>query len=218
MTEDDIVRLGGKGKCNPPFRTADEVERMWQCLMAGKIAYVSTDHAPWPIERKTLPDIFANGAGLTGLQSFAPLMYSLLDERGLSPTLMATYCAERSAKMHGLWPKKGALRVGSDADLCVLERGDFVFDEASDPGSAGDALVAVSWAADARARCRDVSAGRIDLGWRDGAGEAGQRTVCSARSTLTMRERPLPLRDRARGGGRLLPLLQQQLAGVSHER
>jgi allantoinase len=131
MTEDDIIRLGGKGKCNPPFRTAAEVERMWQCLLADKIAYVSTDHAPWPIERKTLPDIFANGAGLTGLQSYAPLMFTLLDERGLSPMLMATYCAERSAKMHGIWPKKGAIRVGSDADLCVLERGDFVFDEAA---------------------------------------------------------------------------------------
>jgi allantoinase len=130
MTEDDIVRLGGRGKCNPPFRTADEVERMWQSLVAGKIAYVSTDHAPWPLERKTLPDIFANSAGLPGLQSFAPLMFSLLEERGLSPTLMATYCAERSAQMHGLWPRKGALRLGSDADLCVLERGDFVFDEA----------------------------------------------------------------------------------------
>jgi allantoinase len=42
--------------------------------------------------------------------------------------LMATYCAERSAQMHGLWPQKGALRVGSDADLCLLERGEFVFD------------------------------------------------------------------------------------------
>src|SRR6478672_634777 len=131
MTEDDIVRLGGKGKCNPPFRTAAEVERMWQCLIAGKVAYVSTDHAPWPIERKTLPDIFANSAGLPGLQSFAPLMFSLLDERRLSPTLMATYCAEKSAQMHGFWPRKGALRVGSDADLCVLEPGDFVFDEAA---------------------------------------------------------------------------------------
>ena len=58
-------------------------------------------------------------------------MFSLLHERGLPPTLMATYCAERSAQMHGLWPKKGALRVGSDADLCVLEPGDFVFDEAA---------------------------------------------------------------------------------------
>jgi allantoinase len=92
---------------------------------------VSTDHAPWPLERKTLPDIFANGAGLTGLQSFAPLMYTLLEERGLPPTLMALYCAERSARLHGLYPRKGAIRVGSDCDLVVLERGDFTFDEAT---------------------------------------------------------------------------------------
>ncbi len=131
MTEDDLVRLKGFGKCNPPFRTAAEVERMWQCLVADKIAYVSTDHAPWPIERKQFDDIFACGAGLTGLQSFAPLMFTLLDERGLSPTLMATYCAERSAQLHGIWPKKGAIRVGSDADLLVLEQGDFVFDQAT---------------------------------------------------------------------------------------
>lgn len=129
MTEEDIVRLKGFGKCNPPFRTAAEVERMWDALLDDKIAYVSTDHAPWPIERKMSDDIFACGAGLTGLQSFAPLMYSLLEERGLPPTLMARYCAERSAMMHGLWPRKGAIRVGSDADLLVLERGQFTFDQ-----------------------------------------------------------------------------------------
>ena len=131
MTEDDIVRLAGRGKCNPPFRTQTEVERMWAALQDDKVAYVSTDHAPWPLERKTLPDVFACGAGLVGMQSFAPLMFTLLDERGLPPTMMATYCAERSAKLHGLWPRKGALRIGSDADLCVLERGSFTFDEAS---------------------------------------------------------------------------------------
>ena len=131
MTEDDIVRLAGKGKCNPPFRSADEVEKLWDALLAGKVEYVSTDHAPWPIERKMLPDIFACGAGLTGLQSFAPLMYTLLDERGLPPMLMALYCAERPARLHGLHPKKGAIRVGSDCDLVVLERGEFTFDEAA---------------------------------------------------------------------------------------
>ena len=132
MTEDDLVRLEGFGKCNPPFRTAEEVERVWQRLLAGKVAYVSTDHAPWPRERKVYHgDIFAPGAGLTGLQSFAPLMFTLLAERGLPPTLMARYCAERPAKFHGLYPKKGAIRIGADADLLVLERGDYVFDEAS---------------------------------------------------------------------------------------
>src|SRR4051794_2522334 len=71
MTEEDLVRLEGFGKCNPPFRTAAEVERMWAALAAGQVAYVSTDHAPWPRERKVYRgDIFAPGAGLTGLQSF----------------------------------------------------------------------------------------------------------------------------------------------------
>jgi allantoinase len=131
MTEADLVRLGGRGKCNPPFRAAAEIPRMWEALLQDKIAYVSTDHAPWPIERKTQADIFACSAGLVGMQSFAPLMFTLLEERGLPPTLMARYCAERSAKLHGLYPKKGAVRVGSDCDLLVLERGHFVFDEAT---------------------------------------------------------------------------------------
>ncbi len=157
MTEDDIVRLGGKGKCNPPFRTAAEVERMWQCLTAGKIAYVSTDHAPWPVERKTLPDIFANGAGLTGMQSFAPLMFSLLEERGLSPTLMATYCAERSAQ--DAWAvaeeRRAADRLGRRSLRAGAGR--FRVRRGGDPGSAGDALVAVSRTAHACSRRRDVS-------------------------------------------------------------
>ncbi len=131
MTEEDLVRLGGRGKCNPPFRTQAEVAAMWEKLEAGEIEYVSTDHAPWPADRKTSADIFACGAGLVGMQSFAPLMFTLLDERGLPPNLMALYCAERSAKMHGLYPKKGAIRLGSDCDLMVMERGDFTFDEAT---------------------------------------------------------------------------------------
>ncbi len=131
MTEEDIVRLEGFGKCNPPFRTAEEVERMWAALVAGKVSYVSTDHAPWPYDRKVYKgDIFAPGAGLTGMQSFAPVMFTLLRERGLPVSLMAKYCAEEPAKFHGLWPKKGAIRVGCDADLVVLETGDFTFNAA----------------------------------------------------------------------------------------
>ncbi len=130
MTEDDLVRLGGRGKCNPPFRTAAEVERMWAALAEDQVAYVSTDHAPWPADRKGFADIFACGAGLVGLQSFAPLMYTLLDERGLPPSVMATYCAERPARHHGLDGRKGAIAPGKDADLLILEPGRFTFDEA----------------------------------------------------------------------------------------
>ena len=131
MTEADIVRLGGRGKCNPPFRTAAEVERMWAALQNGQIAYVSTDHAPWPADRKRSANIFECGAGLTGLQSWAPLMATLLAERGLPLTLMALYCAERPARHHGLDGRKGSIAPGKDADLLVLEHGAYTFDEAA---------------------------------------------------------------------------------------
>ncbi len=132
MTVDDLLRLKGMGKCNPPFRSAEEVERMWGAVEAGLVAYVSTDHAPWPLHRKTYTgDIFAIGAGLTGMQSFAPLMFTLLEERGLPLTLMARLCASEPARYHGLAPKKGSIAVGADADLCVMERGDFAFDQSA---------------------------------------------------------------------------------------
>ena len=129
MTEDDLVRLGGRGKCNPPFRSAAEVELLWAALLDGRATNVSTDHAPWPADRKSSANIFECGAGLTGLQSFAPLMFTLLDERGLPPGVMATYCAERPARLHGL-SNKGSIRLGADADLVVLERTRTRFDQA----------------------------------------------------------------------------------------
>lgn len=58
-------------------------------------------------------------------------MYTLLEERGLPPTVMATYCAERPARHHGLDGRKGSIAPGKDADLLVLEPGRFSFNEAS---------------------------------------------------------------------------------------
>lgn len=131
MTEDDLVRLGGRGKCNPPFRTQAEVEQVWQALLDGKVSNVSTDHAPWPVDRKGSANIFECGAGLTGLQTFAALMFTLLEERGLPHGLMAEYCARRPAALHGLAPRKGAIEPGADADLVVMARETYAFDEAT---------------------------------------------------------------------------------------
>jgi allantoinase len=60
-----------------------------------KISCVPTDHSLWQLARKTLPDIFACGVGLVGMRSFAPLMFTPVDEHGLSPMLMSRQCTER---------------------------------------------------------------------------------------------------------------------------
>lgn len=131
MTDDALLTHPGIAKCNPPFRSQAEVEGSWDALLAGRVAYISTDHAPWPLARKRFAgDIFAVGAGLTGLQTLAPLLFTLLARRGLPATLIARYAAERPARYHGLWPKKGALVPGADADLCILAPGTSRFDAA----------------------------------------------------------------------------------------
>ncbi|MCS6931992.1 MAG: amidohydrolase family protein [Acetobacteraceae bacterium] len=131
MTKEALLAHPGIAKCTPPFRSEAEVEGSWAALLAGRVAYISTDHAPWPLSRKRFAgDIFAVGAGLTGLQTLAPLLYTLLERRGLPPTLIARFAAERPARFHGLWPKKGALVPGADADICILARGRFRFDAA----------------------------------------------------------------------------------------
>lgn len=129
MTEDDMERLKGRAKCNPPLRPREDVEALWKVLLEDQVGFISSDHAPWSTDRKDQSDIFSVSAGLVGLQSFAPLMYTLLSERDLSPTIMAKYCSEQPALYHGLYPKKGAIRLGSDCDLVILEPGESVFDE-----------------------------------------------------------------------------------------
>ena len=184
---------GGKGKCNPPFRTAAEVERMWGCLTRGQdrlclhrsraVADRAQDAAGHLRQRRRADraaelraaDVLAAGGARAAADADGDLLRR----------------ARRA--MHGLWPKKGAIRVGSDADLCVLERGDFVFDEASDPGPAGDALVALSRAADAGARRRDLAARRAASGmarpyWRSPA-TAGS---CRGSTAKPISEKPEP--------------------------
>jgi allantoinase len=129
MTDAALLTHPGIAKCNPPFRTDAEVEGSWDALRDGRVAYISTDHAPWPLARKRFGgDIFAVGAGLTGLQSFAPLLFTLLARRGLPVTLIARFASEQPARYHGLYPRKGALQPGADADLCILARGRWRFD------------------------------------------------------------------------------------------
>jgi allantoinase len=139
LGEEDLARLGGLGKVNPPLRPAPERERLWQHLAAGNITIVSTDHVSWPLERKSNPDIFANASGVPGLDVLYPLFIKECMARGLSLSWAARLLAHNPAALFCLEHCKGALAPGLDADIAVLVPGPHRYD----PGAQG--RNAASW-------------------------------------------------------------------------
>jgi allantoinase len=128
--EEDVARLGGKAKINPPIRSKTEVESLWRHLAAGNVTIVSTDHVSWSEDRKTDPNMLKNASGVPGLEVLYPLLLRGLEQRGLSLTLATRLLAHNPAR-HFRLASKGALAVGCDADVTVLRRAPYVYDPAA---------------------------------------------------------------------------------------
>ena len=92
LTEADVIRAGARGKVNPPIRP-NEREAIWQRLIEGQVAFVSSDHCSWPLARKNDENIFATPAGAPGVAVLC-LLYTAAEQRGLAPK-----------RWRGCWPK-----------------------------------------------------------------------------------------------------------------
>ena len=130
FTEADMLAMGARGKVNPPIRP-DEKEAIWMRVAAGDAAFVSSDHCSWPLARKSDDDIFAAAPGAPGVECLLVVMLSEAEKRGHGPDLVAAMLCEGPARHFGLWPAKGAIREGADADFAVVERGAHRHDDAT---------------------------------------------------------------------------------------
>jgi len=128
FNEDDVVREGPSLKQTPPLRSEEQRLALWRALAEGRIEIVSTDHCAWPLSGKRDPDMFKNSSGVPGLESLLPILYTGIVERSLSPTIIARVCAANVARHFGIDARKGAIRVGADADFAVLRKEDGRFD------------------------------------------------------------------------------------------
>ncbi|HWL30770.1 MAG TPA: dihydroorotase family protein [Xanthobacteraceae bacterium] len=118
--ENDVKRLGGKAKINPPIRPRAEVEALWRHLAAGNVTVVSTDHVSWSEDRKTNPEMLKNSSGVPGLEALYSLLLGGLLKRGLSPVWAARLLAANPARLFRIGHRKGALELGRDADIVVM--------------------------------------------------------------------------------------------------
>jgi dihydroorotase-like cyclic amidohydrolase len=127
-----MARLGPFAKIGPPLRPEGGPDRdaMWAGLAGGYIHTVASDHAPRPPRFKEpgRSNIFVDPQGkpipfgAPSLETLAPLAYSEgVARRGLPLSWMARVLAENPARIFGLFPRKGAIRVGADADLTIWD-------------------------------------------------------------------------------------------------
>jgi dihydroorotase len=121
LTSDDMRRLGSVLRMNPPVRAPGHDDALWAALRDGTIDMLSTDHSPHSIEEKTRPDIWHAVSGFPGVETAVPLMLSAVNRGRLSLERYVEVAAANPARAWGLYPKKGALQVGSDADVVIVD-------------------------------------------------------------------------------------------------
>jgi dihydroorotase len=120
LTHEAVDRLGAVAKVVPPLRAETDVAAMRQALAAGRISIVATDHAPHAPQEKDAGMDRAPG-GFPGVQTMLPLLAKLVADNVLNYADLVRVACERPARLFGLYPQKGSLRPGADADIVVLD-------------------------------------------------------------------------------------------------
>lgn len=122
LNEQDMDRLKAKGKINPPLRTKHDMNGLWNLVGKGQVDMVTSDHAPWTIERKQHTNIFDNASGAPGVEVLLPILFSEGVAKGkISLLNIVKLLSENPANRFGLGHRKGKIAVDYDADIVILD-------------------------------------------------------------------------------------------------
>ena len=113
--------------CAPPIREKANQEVLWRGLRRGEIQTISTDHCSFTLAQKDAgrEDFTKIPGGLPGVETRGELIYSYgVAAKKLSLAQMCRVLSENPAKLYGLYPRKGVLAPGSDADIVIYDPGD----------------------------------------------------------------------------------------------
>jgi len=116
--------LEGKGlggKVNPPLRTQQDVDALWDSVLKGEIDWIASDHACTMSELKG-NELWSAACGFGGTSLMYPFMISEGHHKhGLSLSRIAELVSSNPARAHGCYPKKGCIAINTDADLTIID-------------------------------------------------------------------------------------------------
>lgn len=122
-TEDDVAKAGIYAKVNPPIRHQSDQDALWQAIDDGVINYVTTDHAPFAkAEKQAAEGNFpAAPPGVPGIEFIVPAMLDAVARGKLTLKRAHDLMCANGARRYGLYPAKGALLPGSQADVTIVD-------------------------------------------------------------------------------------------------
>ncbi|MCL5075828.1 MAG: amidohydrolase family protein [Chloroflexi bacterium] len=120
LTEKAVDRWGTLAKIGPPLRSEADSESLWDGLRDGILDVVASDHAPKIKDPRG--DLWKASFGSPGTETLLTMMYQEGYNKGrITLSRLVELLSETPAKIFGLYPAKGALEVGSDADLVIVD-------------------------------------------------------------------------------------------------
>lgn len=123
LTKHDDEKVGALGKVNPPLRDAQSQDRLWEGLRDGTVTCLGSDHSTVvPKPDKLRDGIWDAVPGFPGMGMLLPIMLSEgYHKSRISLEQLAAVLCRNNAEVYGIYPQKGTIRVGSDADLAVVD-------------------------------------------------------------------------------------------------
>ncbi len=118
---DYMKKVGSILKMNPPVRSRENGEALWRGLLEGTVEVIATDHSPHSPEEKIKENIWDAIPGFTGVETSVPLMLTQVNEGRLSISTYVKHASENPAKLFNLYPRKGTIQIGSDADFTIVD-------------------------------------------------------------------------------------------------